>query len=382
MNKLFSVTGVLTILVTTAIAVGCGQQRGTSSATTPELSRSDGAGLGARDARELSYAEQYIESARGVDIYKKAVIAAIHHFADYGQVDDLVGLLERHTDLVDARLIRGIRPPDTGDGYTPLHRAAGYGAPGPVEYLLERKANINADGGDGWTPLHLAARFGHLEVCRLLLERGANTNATTVPLPKRRMDNSNPASRAKPPWLPAEPARTPLDVAHLEKHQDIVDLFLAHAKTKRQDRASASNWSVFAEQSAARSGGVDPYKKALIVAIHYFIDSGGIEEVIGIIETYPDLVDARLVVAGREPKPDDGYAPIHRAAREGHSLSMKNLVEYLLDRKADINGDGGNGWTPLRIAEHYKGVEMARLLREKGAKEIEPKGPLPEPEST
>src|SRR5690606_4086990 len=45
-----------------------------------------------------------------------------------------------------------------------------------VRLLLDRGANINAQGDQYGTILHTAVRYGNIEVVRLLLDRGADIN--------------------------------------------------------------------------------------------------------------------------------------------------------------------------------------------------------------
>ena len=52
--------------------------------------------------------------------------------------------------------------------------ACEYGRNEAVQFLLDRGADIHADGGTGMTPLHWAVLGGHAETIKLLMERGAN----------------------------------------------------------------------------------------------------------------------------------------------------------------------------------------------------------------
>jgi len=62
---------------------------------------------------------------------------------------------------------------------TPLHWAARYGHLSVVEYLLNQKADINAQasGNRSGTPLHYAASNGHLSVVEYLVNQKADINA-------------------------------------------------------------------------------------------------------------------------------------------------------------------------------------------------------------
>ena len=46
-----------------------------------------------------------------------------------------------------------------------------------VHILLEKGADINAQGGDYGNALHAASERGHLDTVQILLEKGANINA-------------------------------------------------------------------------------------------------------------------------------------------------------------------------------------------------------------
>jgi len=63
---------------------------------------------------------------------------------------------------------------------TPLHYAASDGYLGIVEYLVNQKADINANGKEKMTPLHLAAENGHLSVVEYLVNQKADINAKST----------------------------------------------------------------------------------------------------------------------------------------------------------------------------------------------------------
>jgi ankyrin repeat protein len=71
----------------------------------------------------------------------------------------------------------------SGDGWTPLHLAAGFGTPQSVDVLLQHGAQVDAVSKNPQRnqPLHAALALGRdPEVVRLLLAHGANPNAVQV----------------------------------------------------------------------------------------------------------------------------------------------------------------------------------------------------------
>ena len=71
----------------------------------------------------------------------------------------------------------------SGDGWTPLHLAAAFGAPQTVDTLLQHGAQVDAvsENPQRNQPLHAALALGrNAEIVRLLLAHGANPNATQV----------------------------------------------------------------------------------------------------------------------------------------------------------------------------------------------------------
>jgi len=61
-------------------------------------------------------------------------------------------------------------------GWTALHYAASNGHHSVVEYLVNRKADINAQAGGcpSGTPLHCASYYGHLNIIEYLINQKAN----------------------------------------------------------------------------------------------------------------------------------------------------------------------------------------------------------------
>ena len=84
---------------------------------------------------------------------------------------------------------------------TALHAAAAAGRESVVQLLLEKGADVNAQGGQYGNALHAAVLGGHKRIVQLLLEKGADVNALG-------------------------PHGNPLQAASFQGHEDVVRLLL------------------------------------------------------------------------------------------------------------------------------------------------------------
>ena len=75
-----------------------------------------------------------------------------------------------------------------GAGRNPLHWAAQHGKSGTVEWLISKKANLEARTEDEHrsTALHVAVQGGHLETSKVLLDAGSDKNAAPESHPGKR----------------------------------------------------------------------------------------------------------------------------------------------------------------------------------------------------
>ncbi len=85
------------------------------------------------------------------------------------------------------------------------------------------------------------------------------------------------------------------------------------------------------------------------------VRSGDVDEVAAILS-----IDNRLTRVADE----SGATPLHLAAGLGH----RGVVETLLANNADPNAPDGRGETALAHAERAGHADVARLLRENGAR--------------
>ncbi|MCI0704720.1 MAG: ankyrin repeat domain-containing protein [Planctomycetia bacterium] len=75
------------------------------------------------------------------------------------------------------------------------------------------------------------------------------------------------------------------------------------------------------------------------------------------------------------PKPlnSDEYTTLHFAASAGNEKAVALLIQH----KADVNADGGAGWTPLHVAAQRGNVDVVKMLVKAGAKVDAKTAPLP-----
>eukprot|EP00927_Polykrikos_kofoidii_P057563 TRINITY_DN51703_c0_g1_i1.p1 TRINITY_DN51703_c0_g1~~TRINITY_DN51703_c0_g1_i1.p1 ORF type:complete len:193 (+),score=52.83 TRINITY_DN51703_c0_g1_i1:77-655(+) len=83
------------------------------------------------------------------------------------------------------------------------------------------------------------------------------------------------------------------------------------------------------------------------------------EEILLVVEEAGVTMDE--VVAVNDPK--NGNQVLHIASQNGH----RNLVKFLIDQKADVNGQNGKGQTPLHMSVEYDFYFQSKILLEAGA---------------
>jgi len=114
-----------------------------------------------------------------------------------------------------------------GDGWTPLHLAAGFGKPAAVSALLAAGARVDAVSRNPQQnqPLHAALALGqNPETIRLLLAHGADLNATQAG------------------------GFTPIFSAAIANRRDLAELLFSHGANPRQTSDSGKTAADFARE--------------------------------------------------------------------------------------------------------------------------------------
>ena len=272
--------------------------------------------------------------------------------------------------------------------------AARVGDRAAVRSLLKEGADVNQAQGDGVTALHWAARLGDIEMAQMLLAAGGNAQATTR------------SGRYTPLHLAAERASAPLVAALIKAGADvnvgtstgatplmfaagagdietITALLDAHASANAAESFRGQTpliWAAAANQVAAVklliARGANPRQSTKIIDFAALSRDGG----------NPEGRNLPTQAATRAPTPSarrvatpgvdrnylinelvyaqGGFAPLHYAAREGHT----GVAVALMDAGVDVNTLAkGDLASPLLVAAVNGQFDMATLLLARGA---------------
>ena len=302
-----------------------------------------------------------IELGASVDERSNTGWSALLFAVRAGQARAVEALLTAGADVNDT-----VRPLSTGtavaepagrpggpEGTSALVIAVTNGYFSLAKYLVERGADPNA-AEQGWTALHqlsytrrpnsgkgmppvpLIDGLGTLEFARFLLENGADPNLPQTRRFNNRERNNLNRVGATPYLLAAKHADAPL-----------MQLLADHGADTRM----------------STEGNASPLMVAAGVGIFNLGESAGTNaEAFDAVQLAWELGDRSVLQAD-----DRGYTALHGAALRG----ANPIVEFLVDRGADLLAESTEGWTPLRIADgvHYTGTvkradHTAELLRE------------------
>jgi ankyrin repeat protein len=225
-------------------------------------------------------------------------------------------------------------------GSTALHMAAVRDRTKVAESLIQKGIEVDGRDAAGFTPLNVLARVtNNVDMARLLIAKGADVNAK---------DNRN---------------TTPLNNAGIYGHPDIINLLLDHGA----DFDAAGELAGRLIDRAAELGS----ERLFDVVVHKFGDNlfqdgsrnkrlmssalGG-----GSIEIVQRLL-ARNIPLSFDPD-RGGWTPLHHAA----GGNKRAIVEFMVNKGADINARTHDGRSPYNIAEENGLKDMAGLILKLG----------------
>ncbi|MDR2028151.1 MAG: ankyrin repeat domain-containing protein [Treponema sp.] len=279
------------------------------------------------------------------------------------------------------------------DGLAPLHFAAGDGYLGLVQYLLDKKVDINIKNAAGTTPLHEAARAGNIPIMGLLIAGGANINAQDAkgnspmhmgtPPEKHRDALSLLLSHGANPNLRDEHGDSPLHITvTLNRNNEVLRTLLekgADVSLRNIDGKTPLYLAVEEERIntitlllryksdlfAADNGGMTPLELALrerspalpsLITTESVLqsDSGGNTPLIMGVKAAADITTIGLILdknALVNARNKEGDTALHLAVRQNE----REIGELLLVRGADVFAPNAKGESPLYLAFHSPG---------------------------
>ena len=247
--------------------------------------------------------------------------------------------------------------------YTSLLLASQYGQAAVVDALLDAGADVHATTTSGATSLMLAAASGSAEVVTTLIASGADVNALESGRGQTALMFAAALGRAQAlDVLLAHGADTTLATTVVDVVE--VDKEVKAARKQRQERveaelkaameaALAANPDVIQPEPEAEqdeSGGPNIFKRFFA----WIVPGGGGEN----DEKDPERL-SYVQLVGKQ----GGLTPLHFAARQGHTDSVKSL----LAAGADINAPTGDGTTPILISTINGHFDLSQYLLDQGA---------------
>lgn len=258
------------------------------------------------------------------------------------------------------------------EGKTPLHIAAANGYSGFVSYLLGRKIPVNVKDSSSSTPLHEAVRNGQVECTQMLLSFGADPNQKdssgntplhlVMPLASRSQIFALLLAAKSNPNQKDSYGETPLHIAaRLGMSEEIIRaLITAGADTNERNKKGITPLSLAIERSQ-------------IIQANLFVQLGAdihAEDIDGntalskAMTLSLEMIKAVIIDSNIQTRDSQGRTPLHIAVLQKADAT---IINYLIEKKADINARDKNGDSPLHIAVRNNDRSSGEILLAHGA---------------
>jgi len=292
-----------------------------------------------------------------------------------------------HRTLVELLLNKGASVGGADDnGQTALHLAASRGFRTVVELLLAHGAEVNAKDRVGDTPLHKAIFGKATSVAQLLLSKGADPNAMSSANGTPLHEAANYRDKSMAELLLANKAdvnatispsgEMALHFAALQGSTVIAELLLSHgakvdAKSLKPEKAGWTplHYALFYNQKEVVAlllrNNADPNAK-FDVEVGGYHRTGYTPLLFAIDNHYLDIVELLLShKADPNLKSSGGLVPILDSVSD--PVARARAVTLLLNNHADVDARAADGSTPLIIAASRNDKDMVELLLENKA---------------
>ncbi|KAF8335614.1 ankyrin repeat-containing domain protein [Amanita rubescens] len=219
-----------------------------------------------------------------------------------------------------------------------LEKASKHGHKHVIDLLLEKGADVNAQGGRYGNALQAASSGGHKQVVELLLEKGADVNA-------QRGFYGNA-----------------LQAASYQNHKQVVELLFEKGADVNAQRGFYEN----ALQAASSEGHKQVVELLLGSGADVNAQGGFYGNALQAAssEGHKQVVEL-LLEKGADVNAQGGeYGNALQAALLG---GHEQVVELLLEKGADVNAQGGEYGNALQAASCHNDKQVVELLLEKGA---------------
>ena len=120
---------------------------------------------------------------------------------------------------------------------------------------------------------------------------------------------------------------------------------------------------LFAAAPPQGTEAADPFRDALVEAVHHFAEHGQQAYLQTVLDKYPELRESRRDRQFGKPTTGDGFTPLQTAARHGRG----NVVAFLIMKGADVNVADNRGYTALHMAAESGRLDIVKLLVGAGA---------------
>ena len=325
--------------------------------------------------------------------------------ATNGQTALMWAAWEGHTDVIRTLLAHGAEvDARTTTGYTALVLAAREGYRETSEALLEAGADVNASAVDGTTALLVATVRRHLDYAEFLLDQGADPNLGPGFSPlhwaagkwdTELNDLSNGVAEGNQ-W-------SPFGGLHAADRLRMVSAFLEHGADPDRQTARTPGFHIQVKGHLGNMRGATAFAiaaKANDLPVMRALLDAGADPFIPTVDGTTPLMHAAGI--GHEPgitrsTEVEALDAIHLIVEMGGDVNVANdrgdtalhgaawreradsIVQFLVDRGADIDAKNNREWTPLVVAEGIhtggnfaKSDTTAALLRTLGAEPSPP----------